>query len=68
MNEHVNIDASVEDARKAWQDAKQHADDLNEAARIAERAATRLWFRYVELSNPAAAEIIRCSMDRAGYL
>ena len=68
MNEHINIDTSIEDARKAWQDAKQHADSLNEAARVAERAATRLWYRYIELSNPGAAEIIRLSMERAGYL
>ena len=58
----------IEDARKAWQAAKQHANDLNEAARIAERAANRLWFRYVELSNPSAAEIIRRTMNRADYL
>ena len=68
MNEHINIDTSIEDARKAWQDAKQHADSLNEAARVAERAATRLWYRYIELSNPSAAEIIRHALDRAGYL
>ncbi len=60
MNEHVNI----EDARKAWQDAKKHADDFNEAARVAERAALRLWYQYVELSNPNAAGIIRRLMKK----
>ncbi len=60
----MSEDASIEGARKAWRDAKKHADDLNEAARVAERAALRLWYRYVELSNPNAAGIIRRLMKK----